>query len=70
MDRFCKENRFAGWFETSAKDNLNIDKAANFLVNTILETVKPQEPDRVPGSITLDKTTAVPAKADSEGCAC
>eukprot|EP01122_Echinamoeba_exundans_P012882 TRINITY_DN5511_c0_g1_i1.p2 TRINITY_DN5511_c0_g1~~TRINITY_DN5511_c0_g1_i1.p2 ORF type:complete len:140 (+),score=51.27 TRINITY_DN5511_c0_g1_i1:597-1016(+) len=70
MDRFCRENRFAGWFETSAKDNLNIDKASNFLVNTILETVKPQEPERVPGSITLDKSSQPPPKADGEGCAC
>jgi hypothetical protein len=28
---------FAGWFETSAKDNLNINEAAQFLVQQIIE---------------------------------
>lgn len=32
MDEFCKENQFVGWFETSARDNINIDEAANCLV--------------------------------------
>ncbi|XP_058163588.1 ras-related protein Rab-32 [Dasypus novemcinctus] len=36
MDRFCQEHGFASWFETSAKDNINIDEAARFLVETIL----------------------------------
>ncbi len=26
MDKFCAEHGFAGWFETSAKDNVGIDK--------------------------------------------
>eukprot|EP01098_Paradermamoeba_levis_P013114 TRINITY_DN589_c0_g1_i1.p1 TRINITY_DN589_c0_g1~~TRINITY_DN589_c0_g1_i1.p1 ORF type:complete len:225 (-),score=69.18 TRINITY_DN589_c0_g1_i1:272-946(-) len=37
MDKYCQENNFIGWFETSAKDNINIDKAAKFLVSKILE---------------------------------
>jgi len=41
MDEFCVEFGFAGWFETSAKDNINIDKPGNFLIHNILanETV-------------------------------
>ncbi|KPM10891.1 ras-related protein Rab-32-like protein [Sarcoptes scabiei] len=35
LDRFCKENNFCGWFYTSAKNNINIDKAANFLVSKL-----------------------------------
>ena len=31
-----KERGFAGWFDTSAKQNINIDKAARFLVDQIL----------------------------------
>lgn len=31
-----KEKGFAGWFDTSAKQNINIDKAARFLVDQIL----------------------------------
>eukprot|EP01103_Thecamoeba_quadrilineata_P008224 TRINITY_DN17991_c0_g1_i1.p1 TRINITY_DN17991_c0_g1~~TRINITY_DN17991_c0_g1_i1.p1 ORF type:complete len:217 (+),score=34.86 TRINITY_DN17991_c0_g1_i1:44-694(+) len=37
MEKYCEENGFAGWFETSAKDSINIDKAAKFLVSKILE---------------------------------
>ncbi|XP_055374033.1 uncharacterized protein DDB_G0284459 isoform X2 [Condylostylus longicornis] len=36
MDEYVKENGFAGWFETSAKENINIDEAARALVNKIL----------------------------------
>ncbi|KAI5094325.1 ras-related protein Rab-32, partial [Silurus meridionalis] len=36
MDTFCKEAGFLGWFETSAKDNINVDEAARFLVEHIL----------------------------------
>ncbi|KAI3373703.1 hypothetical protein L3Q82_022290 [Scortum barcoo] len=38
MDQFCKDHGFVGWFETSAKDNLNIAEAANFLVKHIMAT--------------------------------
>lgn len=37
MEEFCKEKEFLGWFETSAKENINIDEAARFLVNQILK---------------------------------
>ncbi|XP_015587453.1 ras-related protein Rab-32 isoform X4 [Cephus cinctus] len=37
MDDYCKEKNFAGWFETSAKENINIEEAARFLVNKILQ---------------------------------
>ncbi|XP_030387824.1 ras-related protein Rab-44 isoform X1 [Scaptodrosophila lebanonensis] len=36
MDEYVRENGFAGWFETSAKENTNIDEAARALVNKIL----------------------------------
>ncbi|XP_001362365.1 ras-related protein Rab-38 [Monodelphis domestica] len=36
MDQFCKENGFVGWFETSAKENINIDEASRCLVKHIL----------------------------------
>merc|ERR1711991_1013224 len=49
MDKFCAEHGFAGWFETSAKDNVGIDKAAKYLVQKILESdvsrVKESDPD-------------------------
>ncbi|XP_051542102.1 ras-related protein Rab-38-like [Myxocyprinus asiaticus] len=36
MDQYCKENGFVGWFETSAKENININEASNFLVKHII----------------------------------
>ncbi|XP_022220274.2 ras and EF-hand domain-containing protein homolog isoform X1 [Drosophila obscura] len=36
MDEYVRENGFAGWFETSAKENINIDEASRALVNKIL----------------------------------
>lgn len=36
MDAFCQKHDFAGWFLTSAKDNINIEDATKFLVTKIL----------------------------------
>lgn len=36
MDEYCRENGFATWFETSAKEDVNIDEAASALVENIL----------------------------------
>ncbi|XP_060066857.1 ras-related protein Rab-38-like [Ylistrum balloti] len=37
MDEFCHEKGFVGWFETSAKENINIDESTRYLVNRILQ---------------------------------
>lgn len=37
MDKFCEDKGFCGWFETSAKEDINIDKACRFLVGKIME---------------------------------
>ena len=36
MEEFCKEKGFVGWFETSAKDNINVETAAKFLVSKVI----------------------------------
>ncbi|CAG9855271.1 unnamed protein product [Phyllotreta striolata] len=36
MEEYCREHDFNAWFETSAKDNINIDEAARCLVEKIL----------------------------------
>ncbi|XP_072029952.1 ras-related protein Rab-32-like isoform X2 [Amphiura filiformis] len=40
MEEYCKDKGFIGWFETSAKENINIDEAARFLVTAILANDK------------------------------
>ena len=35
MDDYCEEKGFIGWFETSAKENINIDDAAKYLVQKV-----------------------------------
>ena len=32
LEDYCKDKGFAGWFETSAKENMGIDEAARCLV--------------------------------------
>jgi Ras-related protein Rab-32 len=44
MDQYCKEHNFSGWFETSAKDNIGIDKAVKFLIGKILENRVTEKP--------------------------
>ncbi|KAJ0008541.1 hypothetical protein NQD34_015956 [Periophthalmus magnuspinnatus] len=53
LDEFCKDNYFTGWFETSAKEDLNIEEAASFLVDQMMsqgqddfkmkDVIKPEE---------------------------
>ncbi|CAG9799594.1 unnamed protein product [Chironomus riparius] len=49
MDEYCKENGFTGWFETSAKENTNIDESAKALVSKILINDKLIHNDMVDG---------------------
>lgn len=40
MDEYCKQNGFAGWFESSAKDNVNIEESARALVTKVTTKLK------------------------------
>ena len=37
FDKFVEEKGFSGWFETSAKDNVNINQAATKLIERVIE---------------------------------
>lgn len=52
MDEYCKTNGFAGWFETSAKDNVNIEESAKALVSKVRPTVL-SRPDDVTLALSL-----------------
>ncbi|KAM8831304.1 ras-related protein Rab-32a isoform 2-T2 [Spinachia spinachia] len=67
MDDFCKETGFLGWFETSAKDNINVDEAARFLVESILANDKGLPYEESNGErIKLDQQTV--AAESKAGC--
>jgi len=69
MDKYCEEHGFAGWEETSAKDNINIDKAAKFLVSKILENDtnrQQQQKKEVSGGFKVDQADT--KKPTSGGC--
>lgn len=36
MTKFCNDNHIAAWFETSAKENINIEEAMTFLVDKVI----------------------------------
>lgn len=40
MDEYVRDNGFAGWYETSAKENINIDESARALVNKVSSNLK------------------------------
>lgn len=36
MNEYCEEHKFTAWFETSAKENINIEEAAKTLVKQVI----------------------------------
>jgi len=65
LDKYCEENGFIGCFETSAKNNTNIEKAAKALVARILENDRQEEGNDDHGGVTLTEPGSAPAPA---GC--
>jgi hypothetical protein len=71
MNDFCQQQGFSAWFETSAKDNINIDESANFLVSKILEMDRWSQEPLAPDPEKLDLSANGKHKAGgSGGCAC
>lgn len=36
MNDYCREKRFDKWFETSAKENINIDASIKYLIDEVI----------------------------------
>eukprot|EP00179_Madagascaria_erythrocladioides_P021238 CAMPEP_0198334968 /NCGR_PEP_ID=MMETSP1450-20131203/19974_1 /TAXON_ID=753684 ORGANISM="Madagascaria erythrocladiodes, Strain CCMP3234" /NCGR_SAMPLE_ID=MMETSP1450 /ASSEMBLY_ACC=CAM_ASM_001115 /LENGTH=219 /DNA_ID=CAMNT_0044039589 /DNA_START=158 /DNA_END=817 /DNA_ORIENTATION=+ len=70
MDQYCVDNGFIGWFETSAKDNINIDKAAKFLVQAILESDVGQRGDDRADTVAVGAGGAAGGAERKTGCEC
>eukprot|EP01123_Difflugia_compressa_P014894 TRINITY_DN8112_c0_g1_i1.p1 TRINITY_DN8112_c0_g1~~TRINITY_DN8112_c0_g1_i1.p1 ORF type:complete len:245 (+),score=50.90 TRINITY_DN8112_c0_g1_i1:78-737(+) len=57
LDEFCSKNGFKAWFNTSAQENTNIDRAMEYLVGVILDVAKTNQPANLPGDhLVLDGT--------------
>ncbi|XP_073664429.1 ras-related protein Rab-38 isoform X2 [Tursiops truncatus] len=69
MDQFCKEHGFVGWFETSAKENINIDEASRCLVKHILanecDLMESIQPDIVKPHLTSPRVVSCSSCAKS-----
>jgi len=68
IDEFCQKNGFSGWFETSAKDNVNIEESAKALVSKILINDKLLHNDIGGGTIVLNADDA--ANQKKQFCSC
>lgn len=68
MDDFCRERGFVGWFETSAKENINIDEAARFLVNKIL--INEKQGLMLNDSLDAEKFSLEKGDKQNGGCMC
>ena len=54
LDEFCTDNEFIGWFPISAKENVKIKEAAEFLIKHILDQEKWSLHHSLPGMIKLE----------------
>eukprot|EP00771_Trimastix_marina_P000941 gnl/Trimastix_PCT/1977.p1 GENE.gnl/Trimastix_PCT/1977~~gnl/Trimastix_PCT/1977.p1 ORF type:complete len:233 (+),score=22.21 gnl/Trimastix_PCT/1977:51-701(+) len=77
MERFCEEHGFCGWFESSAKDRVNIDEAGEFLVRKILDSglLQASEPPAGSRPATDVVNPEVPSSSSpdapkKDGCGC
>lgn len=70
MDEFCREKGFVAWFETSAKENVNIDESARYLVNKILQNSQALQADEDEDRdrINLDQREGLGMSDKKSGC--
>ncbi|KAK2166326.1 hypothetical protein LSH36_40g18030 [Paralvinella palmiformis] len=73
MDEYCKEQGFVAWYETSAKENINIDEAARHLVSVVLENKEKMKlfPDNNDvDCVTLDRQIKVSSSEKKSSFCC
>jgi len=71
MNKFCKDNGFIGWFETSAKEDIHINEAGNFLVDHILQRDPKAQTKEEPDKKTVELSFKdLGRKEETKQCAC
>lgn len=64
LDNFCTELGFCGWYYTSAKENLNVEESARFLIGKILQSRKAFDGDEEEAEdddvLTLNRLDSIP----------
>jgi Ras-related protein Rab-32 len=76
LDAFCKEHGFTGWYETSAKNNVNIEEAVKGLVAACLSHPDAYEAHRLKnaasasaqGTVSLADDKAEAKAEGKKGC--
>ena len=68
LNEYCKENGFLCWFETSAKENINIDEAVHALIVEIMKTEMPAQ--AIPRTDIIDPTEPKQQKHQQSACSC
>ena len=48
LDSYARDNDYIGWFETSAQDDINIDRAMKLMITKILEVSQTNQPEKDP----------------------
>ena len=72
LNDFCDEHNFIGWFNTSAKENTNVDKAMMYLVQKIMHALVKDGDDLVhpKNSGIVDPSKKRQAAPEESGCGC
>lgn len=73
LDQFCRDNDFLGWFETSAKDNSNIEEATRHLISAILKLEEENADNNTGGNeentgVNLDHHNSQHSSNNNPGC--
>jgi Ras-related protein Rab-32 len=72
MNDYCQQQGFDSWFLTSAKDNINIDEAAKFLVSKIVELDTElhfcESAKRDSSAVVLDTPSTPPSNVSNSCC--
>mmetsp|Transcript_8385 Transcript_8385/g.21168 ORF Transcript_8385/g.21168 Transcript_8385/m.21168 type:complete len:213 (+) Transcript_8385:114-752(+) len=70
LEKFARENGFAGCFETSAKENIKVDDAFSFLIKKILENDSKRQQRPESQALNLSEARVSPPSSSSSSNCC